>query len=92
MERAMKSQSDIHAEGSMTGTPFLRYPMRSSNAGKSSTNRLEIAWAWASLLMLIICWDAALRLDQRVSVSLQNALIPVSARPTVSWWTVSVPS
>lgn len=69
MKRAMKSQSDIHAEGSMTGNPFLRYPIRRSNAGVSSINRLEIVWAWASLLMLIICWDAALRLDQRVSVS-----------------------
>ena len=31
-----------------------------------STRRLELLWAWASLLVLIVCWDAALRLDQRV--------------------------
>ena len=31
-----------------------------------STRRLELLWAWASLLVLVVCWDAALRLDQRV--------------------------
>jgi hypothetical protein len=31
-----------------------------------SQSKIETAWAWASLLVLIVCWDAALRLDQRV--------------------------
>jgi hypothetical protein len=26
--------------------------------------RLELLWAWASVLVLILCWDVALRLDQ----------------------------
>jgi len=43
---------------------------RASRAGLSSnaasTRRFELLWAWASLLVLIVCWDAALRLDQRV--------------------------
>lgn len=34
----------------------------------STRRRLEAAWAWASLLVLIVCWDAALRLDQKVSL------------------------
>lgn len=49
--------------------------------------RRERAWAWLSLVVLIVCWDASSRLDQpaaQASAS-QNALIPVSARPTVSW-------
>jgi hypothetical protein len=34
---------------------------------ESKLRRLELVWAWGSLLTLIICWDAALRLDQHVS-------------------------
>lgn len=30
--------------------------------------RLEVLWAWASLLVLLVCWDAALRLDRQVSL------------------------
>ena len=35
---------------------------------RGKSRRLETIWAWASLLILIMCWDAALRLDQRVSL------------------------
>ena len=31
-------------------------------------SKLETAWAWASVLILVVCWDAALRLDERVSL------------------------
>ena len=34
---------------------------------ESRLRRLELVWAWGSLLTLIVCWDAALRLDERVS-------------------------
>jgi hypothetical protein len=34
---------------------------------RSRQRRLEHAWAWLSLLTLVLCWDASLRLDQRVS-------------------------
>ena len=58
----------------------------------------EATWAWLSLVTLVICWDASARLEARVSPprvriahaadsedeSAQNALIPVSARPTVN--------
>jgi len=58
----------------------------------------ETLWAWLSLLTLLICWDAAARLDEKVSPPrprlsrlaemeeriAQNALMPVRARPTVS--------
>jgi hypothetical protein len=61
-------------------------------------HRRERAWAWLSVVTLIICWDATARLDQRVSPPRvriahavdreeidQKALMPVSSRPTVSW-------
>ena len=44
--------------------------------------RRESMWAWLSLLTLVLCWDASARLEMRVST--QNALMPVSSRPTVS--------
>lgn len=34
---------------------------------RARQSRLEVFWAWASLLVLIVCWDAALRLDQHAS-------------------------
>lgn len=65
--------------------------------------RREAAWAWLSLVTLILCWDASARLEERISPprvriahagdrearpaqseSAQNALMPVSARPTVN--------
>lgn len=35
-------------------------------AGEGAGRR-ERAWAWLSLLTLILCWDAAARLDERIS-------------------------
>ena len=29
--------------------------------------RREKVWAWLTLLALILCWDASIRLDERVS-------------------------
>jgi len=29
--------------------------------------RLDLFWGWASLLVLVACWDAAFRLDQHAS-------------------------
>lgn len=29
--------------------------------------RRERAWAWLSLVVLIVCWDASARLDERVA-------------------------
>ncbi|HMN44292.1 MAG TPA: hypothetical protein PKE27_06960 [Povalibacter sp.] len=49
-----------------------------ASAAAMRRSRRERWWAWASLLVLIVAWDAAGRLDQK-------ALMPVSARPTVSW-------
>lgn len=39
--------------------------MQSRN--ESKLRRLELVWAWGSLLTLVMCWDATLRLDQHVS-------------------------
>lgn len=38
----------------------------SARAGEGAGRR-ERAWAWLSLLTLILCWDAAARLDERIS-------------------------
>jgi hypothetical protein len=32
-----------------------------------SQQRREMTWAWLSLLTLVLCWDAAARLETRVS-------------------------
>lgn len=90
MNRAMKGQPDSHAEGCMTGSPFGRCanPSLCSKAGVNSIKRLEIVWAWASLLVLIICWDAALRLDQRVPVPrvrIAHAAESERPAPTKEW-------
>lgn len=69
-------------------------------AADHQRHRREQIWAWLSVLTLVICWDAASRMDHPVSpprvriahavdhdesVGAQNALMPVNARPTVSW-------
>jgi hypothetical protein len=42
-----------------------RLAVRASNQSCSQRrDRLEKLWAWAALLMLLFCWDAASRLDQ----------------------------
>jgi hypothetical protein len=65
---------------------------------KVEQRRRELLWAWLSLAALVVCWDAAARLDEKVSptrprlthmaeseaAATQNALMPVSARPTVN--------
>ena len=56
-----------HIENSTTS----RGPARAENSNACAdqpASRLETIWAWASLLVLIICWDAALRLDRSVPV------------------------
>ena len=30
-------------------------------------DRREKAWAWLTLFTLVLCWDASIRLDERVS-------------------------
>lgn len=37
-------------------------------AGEVESSRREVLWAWGSLLVLVICWDAAVRLDEHVSL------------------------
>ena len=44
----------------------ISFSQRASVSG--SYDRLEVLWAAASFLVLILCWDAASRLDERVSV------------------------
>ena len=39
---------------------------RSAKVPVASRRRLEIAWTCASLLALIVSWDAAMRLDEKV--------------------------
>ena len=63
---------------------------------RATSKRREVLWAWLSLVVLLLCWDAAARLDDTFLASspgrqgrteereVQKALIPVSARPTVN--------
>jgi len=57
---------------------------------RAASKRREIMWAWLSLVVLVLCWDTAARLDDAVTAAApgslisQNALSPVSARPTVN--------
>ena len=34
----------------------------------AAQRRREHLWAWGSLVMLLLCWDASSRLDQKVSM------------------------
>ncbi|HEU4654030.1 MAG TPA: hypothetical protein VFS47_08585 [Steroidobacteraceae bacterium] len=40
---------------------------RSAIASSIRQARREKAWAWLTLVTLILCWDASIRLDERIS-------------------------
>ncbi len=56
--------------------PVSRNPSPARNGARGFTlsmlrastarRRREHLWAWVSLLLLILCWDASLRMDQKV--------------------------
>jgi len=37
-----------------------------STRASATQRRREHIWAWASALLLVLCWDASLRLDQKL--------------------------
>jgi hypothetical protein len=51
----------------------------------AAQRRREYLWAWASLLLLLVCWDANLRLDQTVSVPRPrlNHLVELEQEPRI---------
>jgi hypothetical protein len=57
---------------------LVAHAARTRVARKVSSNRLEVLWAWASLLVLIVCWDAALRLDQHVQLPRRREIEAIS--------------
>jgi hypothetical protein len=57
---------------------LLAHAVRTPVVRKASSNRLEVLWAWASLLVLIMCWDAALRLDQHVQLPRRREIEAIS--------------
>jgi hypothetical protein len=59
----------VVASGSASHGPsgFVRASAYSRTVRLTQRQR-EHAWAWLSLLTLLICWDASLRLDERVSI------------------------
>lgn len=67
MNRPIESRIAIHA-ACVAGNVKM-HPTVSPKARRHwlTQRRLETLWAWGSLLTLILCWDAALRLDQHVS-------------------------
>ena len=106
----MQNQDDFMADSNRIRPVSVR-------RDRAAAGGAEAMWAWLSLLTLVLCWDAAARLDERVSPPrvriahaveresaldqrtravkrrrrgaigphrTQNALMPVSARPTVS--------
>ncbi|HEU4601345.1 MAG TPA: hypothetical protein VFS24_05230 [Steroidobacteraceae bacterium] len=40
---------------------------RSAITSSIRQSRREKAWAWLTLVTLILCWDASIRLDERIS-------------------------
>ena len=42
--------------------------IRTHEAAARKQARRERMWAWLSLITLLLCWDACLRLDHRVSI------------------------
>jgi hypothetical protein len=42
--------------------------VRAHEAAARKQARREHVWAWLSLVTLLLCWDACLRLDHRVSL------------------------
>ena len=46
----------------------IRPSVRNRRAHIEAYSRLEVLWALASFVVLILCWDAACRLDERISV------------------------
>lgn len=88
--------NQIWSQGAATGP--CRIPVVAATRTRLAGHRRETLWAWLSVVVLVLCWDAATRLDQHVSpprVRLthvaeaqerqsQNAFMPVSARPTVN--------
>jgi hypothetical protein len=56
---------------------WSRYPSARTGAGGftfgtlralATQRRREHIWAWLSLLLLLLCWDASSRLDDRVAM------------------------
>lgn len=93
----MRSSAVIRFDAALHGS--IPRADRAYVSRRTTQRRRELCWAWLSIVVLVLCWDAAARLDQQVSPprprlthlaesddkATQNALIPVSARPTVSW-------
>lgn len=52
---------------SHTGSQQITFGARTSRPW-AAQRRLEMIWAWASLLALLLCWDATIRLDEHVSL------------------------
>jgi hypothetical protein len=47
--------------------PWMQERAPSFRALARDRQRRERAWAWMSLVVLIVCWDASSRLEERVS-------------------------
>jgi len=66
---AMRVDNQVQAMFEVSsGQPPLR-ATAVRRGSRASRARLEVFWAWASLLVLVVCWDAAFRLDQHASPS-----------------------
>lgn len=74
IDRPIPASPRIRA-GSSAQQPAVEQPRhwmqqdraRSFKALSRDRQRREKAWAWLSLVVLIVCWDASSRLGERVS-------------------------
>jgi hypothetical protein len=49
----------------------------------ATQRRRERLWAWASALLLVLCWDASLRLDEKVPLPRLRLAHAVDLEPEV---------
>jgi hypothetical protein len=72
----LKTSAEMQSSRSQERPMFSDHVLSSSTVRPATSSRLtdsvrqdrrEKAWAWLTLFTLILCWDASLRLDERVS-------------------------
>jgi hypothetical protein len=75
---AMRSSAVVRFDAALHGT--VDRASRTARIGtfasreRVTRRRRELLWAWLSVAVLVLCWDAAARLDQQVSRSAMPAV------------------
>jgi hypothetical protein len=61
-------QHPMSLKHSLAGAGAHRCPRLPTRREIATQRRREHLWAWASVLLLVLCWEASLRLDEKVPV------------------------